>query len=188
MNAWNVYFFSVLNASSGATEFSVAVAKAFAEYAIWSVPFWLTCAWLWGGQTLERSAFEAALAGAVALGIAQLVAAGWNHPRPFAVGLGRQLMKHAADNSFPSDHATLMAAVATSLLLQRASRSLVLAALWFPVAWSRAYLGVHFPFDMLGGLLIGACSAAAAGSTDSPAGLQRPVAYPFASTGTVHSA
>jgi undecaprenyl-diphosphatase len=30
-----------------------------------------------------------------------------------------------------------------------------------PVAWARIYLGVHFPFDMLGALVVGAISAGA---------------------------
>jgi undecaprenyl-diphosphatase len=59
--------------------------------------------------------------------------------------------------SFPSDHAVAAGAVAVGLLL--VSRRLlawigVLAALL--IAFSRLYLGVHYPHDVLAGLVLGA--------------------------------
>jgi hypothetical protein len=42
-----------------------------------------------------------------AVGINQLLGTLWYEPRPFATGLGRTLIQHAPDNSFPSDHVAL---------------------------------------------------------------------------------
>ncbi|MGG7993411.1 phosphatase PAP2 family protein [Klebsiella aerogenes] len=57
--------------------------------------------------------------------------------------------------SFPSDHATLFFSAGMSLLLAGAKRSggliLLLSIL---VAWSRVFLGVHFPLDMAGAALV----------------------------------
>jgi membrane-associated phospholipid phosphatase len=78
------------------------------------------------------------------------------HPRPFMIGLGHTLIPHVADSSFPSDHLTLWWAVTFSLAMQRGPRmaGLILAPLGIPIAWARIYLGVHFPFDMFGAVIV----------------------------------
>lgn len=77
------------------------------------------------------------------------------------IGLGHTLIPHAADSSFPSDHLTLLWAVAFSFLMHSSSRvaGLALALLGLPVAWARIYLGVHFPLDMVGAAMVGGLSA-----------------------------
>ena len=148
--------FEVLNAPEGASPTVVAVATFLAERLIWLVPIGLATCWLWGDRLIKRSVVAATLSGLLALLIAQACGLYYT-PRPFAAGVGHTLLAHAADSSFPSDHATFMAAVALSLARCSATRlqGLALAAFWFPMAWARIYLGVHFPVDMLGGLAIG---------------------------------
>ena len=77
------------------------------------------------------------------------------------IGLGHTFIPHAADSSFPSDHLTLLLAVAFSFLMHRRLRvaGMTLAFLGLPVAWARIYLGVHFPLDMIGAALVAALSA-----------------------------
>lgn len=77
------------------------------------------------------------------------------------IGLGHTLIPHAADSSFPSDHLTLLWAVAFSFLMHRSPRlaGMALALLGLPVAWARIYLGVHFPLDMVGAALVAGLSA-----------------------------
>lgn len=84
------------------------------------------------------------------------------HPRPFMDGLGVQLVSHAPDTSFPSDHTTFVFAIAFSLLFSLANKSLG----WFLVVVSllsgiaRVYVAVHYPGDIAGALVIGAIAAA----------------------------
>ena len=162
MNTLNERAFTALNAGVDAPVFVTHVAMIVADYAIWLVPLALLSCWLWGNAANRLAAVETTLAGFLALGIAQIIALSIYHPRPFAVGLGVRLIPHIADSSFPSDHGTLLAAVAAGFLLHHSTRllGLAFAMLWLPVAWSRIYLGVHFPADMIGGLVVGCCSAA----------------------------
>lgn len=84
------------------------------------------------------------------------------HPRPFMDGLGVQLVSHAPDTSFPSDHTTFVFAIAFSLLFGLVNKSLG----WFLVVVSllsgiaRVYVAVHYPGDIAGALVIGAIAAA----------------------------
>ncbi len=86
-----------------------------------------------------------------------LIGHAYFHPRPFMVGLGRQYLPHAPDGSFPSDHATFRWSLGFALGGLRAVAALLLAA-GLGVAWARIYRGVHFPFDMLGALVV-TCAA-----------------------------
>lgn len=84
--------------------------------------------------------------------------------RPFDVNTGIQLLiAKPADFSFPSGHTAAAFAAVTALWLckQRAGKwllwkpALLLAAV---IAFSRLYLYVHYPTDILGGILVGAAA------------------------------
>lgn len=119
--------------------------------------------WLWGNPA-NRTGLLLAFCGAeIALAFNQIIALLWYHPRPFAVSAGHTLVEHVADSSFPSDHVTFIAAIGMGLLAWTHTRwagSLVLVAA-VPVAWSRLFLGVHFPLDMLGAIPVAAAGVLA---------------------------
>lgn len=81
-------------------------------------------------------------------------------PRPYTqIPELIMLMKCPADHSFPSGHACSSFAVAGSLMWTMKSRwnalripALILAIL---IAFSRLYVGVHYPTDILAGVAIG---------------------------------
>jgi len=160
-NAFNLNLYMHWAASGSASQVSVGIALLLAKDAIVAVPLLLVWGWLRRPEALRLPLLQAAFAALLALGINQLIGLVVFEPRPFAIGLGPALLPHAPDSSFPSDHLTVIWAVAASLMLCAPWRraGLLLALLGLPVAWARVYLGVHWPLDMAGAALVGLAAA-----------------------------
>ena len=161
MESLNHTLFLWLNAPTDPAPTAFWLVMFFAEYLIWLAPLTLVACWLWGEPTSRRRALQAALATALALLISAGFSQVWYHPRPFEIGLGTNLLPHVADSSFPSDHLTVWWTVAFSLMWDARLRRVGawLALLGLPMAWARIYLGVHYPFDMLGAAAVSVLSA-----------------------------
>lgn len=139
MGNLNHALFLWLNAPEHPVTLLLACATFFAEYAIWVIPAIIGFGWLRGSESTRKVLLEATASALTGLLIAQIIGWVWPHPRPFMIGLGHTLIHHAADSSFPSDHLTLLWAVAFSFLMHRKPRraGLALALLGLPVAWTR---------------------------------------------------
>lgn len=78
------------------------------------------------------------------------------------------LVDHLRDYSFPSGHTMVSFAAAGSIVLFKPTLGVPAFALATLIAFSRLYLFVHFPTDILGGLLVGlACAYMAKKVMDS---------------------
>ena len=106
------------------------------------------------------SSVWAAGAALVALGIGQLIGGAVNRARPYrAMPNVHLLVDKTNDFSFPSDHATVAGAVAVGLLLTNRRWGIVAVALAVVMAFTRVYVGAHYPSDVLAGLALGAIVA-----------------------------
>lgn len=63
-----------------------------------------------------------------------------------------------SSKSFPSSHAAMSFAAATVFVYFRPSLWPLFYSLAFLVSWSRVYVGVHFPSDVLAGMMVGLTS------------------------------
>jgi undecaprenyl-diphosphatase len=124
----------------------------------------LVFATLWtSGRRL--GAVEAASASVIASILTRLIKVGLARERPLASGR----LVAAAGFSFPSGHASGVAALLTAVALvsveaaaSRAQRVVLIAfyaLLLLGVGGSRVYLGVHYPSDVVAGLSLGIASA-----------------------------
>ncbi|MBE7150663.1 undecaprenyl-diphosphatase [Bacillus mycoides] len=86
----------------------------------------------------------------IALLVNVLIHAVYYHPRPFITHHVNQLVPHAADSSFVSDHSVLVFSIAFVFIL-RGEKLKYIALIWAVlVGVSRMYVGVHYPLDILG--------------------------------------
>jgi undecaprenyl-diphosphatase len=105
----------------------------------------------------RRAALAAAVSAGAALLVAHLLASAIDRPRPFVAHAAtiQPFLAHAADPSFPSEHATAAFAIATAVALRMKGWGGVLLVLAAVLAAGRVFLGLHYPSDVLVGALVG---------------------------------
>jgi undecaprenyl-diphosphatase len=170
MLAINDKLFLLINAEPGASPTIIYTAELVASKLIDLVPLLLVALWIWGSPPRRAGLAACSIAAVLALGANQLAGLLWFEPRPFMIGLGRTLVVHAPENSFPSDHTTFILTVGIALIATRAAPTwgrlvIVLGAL---VAWARIYLGLHFPIDIFASALIAYVFGTIASVLDMP--------------------
>lgn len=156
----NTTLFLLINATPASAQWQISLATFIAKDLILIVPLLAAAMWLWGERRQVHAqrhlVVKVALAIAVSLTISWTMGQLYPHERPFAANIGYNFLHHAADNSFPSDHGTVIFTFALAFLFwHRVWSGLALMAVGIAIAWSRVYLGVHWPMDMLGGFLCG---------------------------------
>lgn len=111
------------------------------------------------GTNRERKAFILII---LALPIAILIIMGIHlfffEPRPSVTLHITPLYPYKPDASFPSRHASFMSIIAFSYLYFKSKWSSLFLLLMIWVGISRVYVGVHYPIDILGGILVGIVS------------------------------
>ena len=164
MQTLNLTLFSAINAGVAPQPGVARLAIFAADWLVYALPAMLLLTWIFGARTTRRQAIEAGVGVCVAIALAQVIGHFWFSPRPFMAGVGTQLIPHAPDSSFPSDHMTFAWSLAVGMMLAGSTRlsGFVMAAMAVVIAWGRVYAGVHWPFDMAGGVLVGTAGALAA--------------------------
>ncbi len=105
---------------------------------------------------LRHVAIEGALASVAALALNQLILLFVHRPRPYDVGVSHLIVTRSADWSFPSDHATVVFAIAATFALSNErNRAVAFLIAALVISLSRVFIGTHYLSDILGGAAFG---------------------------------
>jgi undecaprenyl-diphosphatase len=121
----------------------------------------LVLGWFSGTTRWRFTVIEAIFALLMSNAIVKVINVLWFRPRPFTFNDVNLLFYYPSDSSFPANSAAAVWALAWLLwITQRESRfawvGLLLAAL---MGFSRIWIGVHYPLDILGGAAVGILAA-----------------------------
>ncbi|MEJ5300187.1 MAG: undecaprenyl-diphosphatase [Thermodesulforhabdaceae bacterium] len=137
------------------------LAVFFAQFGPYILLFSFALVWLFIEKPRRLVLVESIVAAVIGLVLNWFIGLVYYHPRPFLMGLCDPLFPHAPDASFPSDHATLLFSIALYVLLPKRwiSFGTFCLAVAILTSWGRIYSCIHFPFDIVGSLMVGLISA-----------------------------
>lgn len=115
--------------------------------------------WFIRGRENKKMVVVALSSACVALGLGTILSHFFYRDRPFVQYAIQPLIEHAANASFPSDHSIGSFVIATAIFLYRKKEGSVWLLLAGLISFSRIWNGVHFPFDVITGALLGIISA-----------------------------
>lgn len=149
-----------LNHFANSNKFWQEVFKLFGVYAVYLIPIVLIVVWFWSVKS-QKVALGAAFSGVFSWVVfAKILAAIVRRPRPFDTGGFQELLFKRPDFSFPSDHATLLFAVAFYFWLSGYKKlAYFLFAMAILGSMARIGIGVHFPGDVISGAVLGLLGA-----------------------------
>ncbi|MGE5705258.1 MAG: phosphatase PAP2 family protein [Nitrososphaerales archaeon] len=123
-------------------------------------PIVLIMLFIFGGKIGKKTAVIAAISMILLMPLVSVIKDVIDRPRPNVSGV--ETFPVSADTfSFPSGHATIVSAgLATVSIMFRGNmkRTVLFVGLTFEAAlvcFSRIYVGVHYPLDVVGGILLG---------------------------------
>ena len=152
-----------VNAFARDTAWLHGPAKAYATYGIVLFAAMLLAGW-WVSRPRRSERLAASLwagaAGLVAVALNQPLVAVFNEARPYALDKTLLVLAdRSSDPSFPSDHATLVGAIAAALWFVDRRVAVAATAAAVLMACARVYTAAHYPHDVVVGLAFGATVA-----------------------------
>ncbi|WP_455477442.1 undecaprenyl-diphosphatase [Bartonella sp. B41] len=156
LNQIDASLFEVLSGNYQSWSISVLFGIFCAKFLIYIIPIHLFVLWFCGQEMERRVVLSICASIGMALFLGYFISLIYFHPRPFVVGMASPLIQHKATASFPSNHALAIACYAANLYFYRykiiSKFAVVCLCL---ICWGRVFVGVHYPFDVFAGTIVG---------------------------------
>lgn len=133
-----------------------------ATYLIWIMVAGFVAVWLFAEDRHGKLVLGLSAVIGLVLTLIFIKIAGsfWFDQRPFVGTNLPNLLHHAPDNGFPSDHSAAAGLIAVVVALRHRWYGLLLGIAAVVVAWSRVAANAHHVADVVTGLALGAVAAA----------------------------
>ncbi|MGB9779749.1 undecaprenyl-diphosphatase [Caldanaerobacter sp.] len=151
----NLKLFHMINGLAGHNIFLDKTMIFIAVYSPLIYGVLLILQWFIGSDSGKKASMDAFFAAIIALGLNLMVSTIYFEPRPFVHNKVNLLVRHPADASFPSDHASGGSALSFAELMYDRLIGRIMMGLTLLLLFARVYVGVHYPFDVIGGFAIG---------------------------------
>jgi membrane-associated phospholipid phosphatase len=142
-----------------------SVIRLFSDYGLGLFAVLMLCAW-WRARPADARRMAAALAVPLVVVAAFLandvVKSFFDEQRPcqtLNIATTVEACPALGDWSFPSNHSAIAAAAAVALLIADRRLALYAVPLALAIGASRVWIGVHYPHDVVAGLVVGALIA-----------------------------
>lgn len=164
MHELDLTLFYALHGLSGKNSFLDALIVFLGQYLIYIVVLGvvLAIAYAWRKErTRTAMGYCAALiaAGIARYGVAELIRHFYHRPRPY-VELNISPLFADTAYSFPSGHTIFMFALVAGIFPYNKKAAWWLAGAGLLIGLARVAAGVHYPSDILGGIILGLCTGA----------------------------
>ncbi|MBU6112758.1 undecaprenyl-diphosphatase [Mammaliicoccus lentus] len=157
----NIELFRMFNDLGKEVMFLNPIMIFFAKYMKYFLLFGIIMYWFTRKRENRIMIISSMFAFVVAEVFGAIAGAIHSNNQPFAeLSNVNQLIGHAIDNSFPSDHAIEFFSICITFLLFKKNLRYVWLAIAILVSISRVWVGVHYPADILVGAILGIIGAA----------------------------
>ncbi|GAB1611981.1 bacitracin ABC transporter permease [Mammaliicoccus lentus] len=157
----NIELFRMFNDLGKEVMFLNPIMIFFAKYMKYFLLFGIVMYWFTRKRENRIMIISSMFAFVVAEVFGAIAGAIHSNNQPFAeLSNVNQLIGHAIDNSFPSDHAIEFFSICITFLLFKKNLRYVWLAIAILVSISRVWVGVHYPADILVGAILGIIGAA----------------------------
>ena len=157
----NIELFRMFNDLGKEVMFLNPIMIFFAKYMKYFLLFGIVMYWFTRKRENRIMIISSMFAFVIAEVFGAIAGAIHSNNQPFAeLSNVNQLIGHAIDNSFPSDHAIEFFSICITFLLFKKNLRYVWLAIAILVSISRVWVGVHYPADILVGTILGIIGAA----------------------------